>query len=635
MAYVLSPIAGAGAQFFDNYGNPLSGGLLYTYSAGTNTPAATWTTSLGTIQNPNPIVLDSAGRPPQEVWLSNAGIYKFVLNSSSGTLLWTYDNISGINSNFVAYSAQEQVVIATAGQTLVTMTTMSYIPGTNNLTVFVDGLKQIVGTNYTETSSTSITFTTGLHVGAIVDMTTATQTTTNATSATSVAYTPPFINGVVESVSAKLAQTVNVQDFGAVGDGVTDDTAAIQAAINTGLTVYAPSGKTYKTTSTITLGTNYQYIDFQGSKISPNGTFNAVTLTASNGGIKNLWIDGTNLIGNGIVATIPCQSFIIDNCIIDSCQYGISMVDNYTCWFNKFVFRYNSVGALKLTSTIVGVPVNSTWITNCTFASNSTSAYVVELAGVAGIWLNSCNFQNNTTTNVVDVGIHNGATGIRVQNCYFEDGINITGSCIYMGANTSGTSNTYGCVIENNYFQTSKQPITYGTYADESNQVINNTFVAVTGSPSFAVNKPSVNFVPIVYNNFGSLADMNRTFTPVLQFGGASTGITYSVQSGYYSRTSNTLTGVIEIQLTNKGTSTGQAVITGIPKSSNAASLGNPATTIVFTNMASLSGAVFGRNAPSGNGIYIAQQNSTGYVDLNDGNFTNTSLIELWFSITV
>ena len=70
MAVNLSPLGGAGWQFFDNSGVPLAGGLLYSYEAGTTTPAPTYTTSAGTIAHTNPIVLDAAGRPPQEIWLS-------------------------------------------------------------------------------------------------------------------------------------------------------------------------------------------------------------------------------------------------------------------------------------------------------------------------------------------------------------------------------------------------------------------------------------------------------------------------------------------------------------------------------------------------------------------------------------
>ena len=78
-SYTLSPIGGAGSQFFDNSGNVLSGGKLYTYAAGTTTSQTTWTTPAGNVQNSNPIVLNAAGRPAQEIWLSVAYSYKFVI----------------------------------------------------------------------------------------------------------------------------------------------------------------------------------------------------------------------------------------------------------------------------------------------------------------------------------------------------------------------------------------------------------------------------------------------------------------------------------------------------------------------------------------------------------------------------
>lgn len=95
MTVSLSMLGGAGWQFFDNNGDPLSGGLLYTYDAGTTTPRATYTSSSGGTANANPIVLDSAGRTPQEVWLTNGVLYKFVLKTSADVLIGTYDNISG------------------------------------------------------------------------------------------------------------------------------------------------------------------------------------------------------------------------------------------------------------------------------------------------------------------------------------------------------------------------------------------------------------------------------------------------------------------------------------------------------------------------------------------------------------
>ena len=95
MAVNLSPI-GNSQQFFDNTGLPLNGGLIYTYQAGSSTALATYTDVGGSVANSNPIVLDSSGRLTNEIWLSYGYFYKFVVKTSAGTTLGTYDNIYGI-----------------------------------------------------------------------------------------------------------------------------------------------------------------------------------------------------------------------------------------------------------------------------------------------------------------------------------------------------------------------------------------------------------------------------------------------------------------------------------------------------------------------------------------------------------
>jgi len=101
MAVTLSPLAGAGWQFFDDNGVPLSGGKLYTYAAGTTTPAITYTNSTGNTANTNPIVLDSAGRVFAEVWLTIDTLYKFVLKTALDVEIWTKDNIGLIDATTV------------------------------------------------------------------------------------------------------------------------------------------------------------------------------------------------------------------------------------------------------------------------------------------------------------------------------------------------------------------------------------------------------------------------------------------------------------------------------------------------------------------------------------------------------
>lgn len=105
MASVLLSPVGNGQQFFDNNGVPLSGGLLYTYQAGSSTPLTTYTTNNGTIANTNPIVLDSSGRSANEIWMQTGYTYKFVLQTSAAVTLQTLDNLYPILQSATASGA--------------------------------------------------------------------------------------------------------------------------------------------------------------------------------------------------------------------------------------------------------------------------------------------------------------------------------------------------------------------------------------------------------------------------------------------------------------------------------------------------------------------------------------------------
>jgi hypothetical protein len=88
--YVLTPEA----KFtgLDSSGNPLSGGKLYTYTAGTLSPLVTYSANTGPgSENTNPVILDSAGRA--SVYLTSTSCYKFILKDASDVTQYTQDNI--------------------------------------------------------------------------------------------------------------------------------------------------------------------------------------------------------------------------------------------------------------------------------------------------------------------------------------------------------------------------------------------------------------------------------------------------------------------------------------------------------------------------------------------------------------
>lgn len=147
----LSPVGGVAAQFFDNNGVPLSGGKLYTYQAGTTTLQTTYTTSAGNVARTNPIILDSGGRVSDggEIWVTSAA-YKFILKTSTDTLIATYDNVSGIG----AASYQVQNFTGTGSQTVFTLNASSF--GENYTFVYINGVYQ--NKNTYSVSGTTLTF---------------------------------------------------------------------------------------------------------------------------------------------------------------------------------------------------------------------------------------------------------------------------------------------------------------------------------------------------------------------------------------------------------------------------------------------------------------------------------------------
>ena len=117
---------------------------------------------------------------------------------------------------------------------------------------------------------------------------------------------------VNRDISLKLAETVSVKDFGAVGNGVADDTAAIQAAHNASYRVYYPNG-TYNVTGNITIRTG-TYIEGSGAgqtlislSAAMVGAEDAVykllvtDFVNQQGGltVSNIFINGQNRFGHG------------------------------------------------------------------------------------------------------------------------------------------------------------------------------------------------------------------------------------------------------------------------------------------------------------------------------------------------
>lgn len=144
-------------------------------------------------------------------------------------------------------SAQLATTYATqsyTGNGSTTVYSMGFNPGVKaNVNAYIDGVHQ--NQDAFNISGTSLTFTAAPPLNSAIEI----KVPVNVTSLTNtdssvIVYNQGGAGSVTTNVKAKLQEFVSVKDFGAVGDGVTDDTAAIQAAVTAqqGKSLYFPSG---------------------------------------------------------------------------------------------------------------------------------------------------------------------------------------------------------------------------------------------------------------------------------------------------------------------------------------------------------------------------------------------------------
>jgi hypothetical protein len=217
MASVLLSPYGIGQQFFDDNGVPLAGGLIYTYQAGSSTPLVTYTTNGGTIANANPIVLDAAGRVPQEIWLLTGYSYKFVLQNANAVLIQTLDNIYPILQN----APSSAPAVPTGGIILWSGSTGS-IPATWYLCDGTNGTPDLRNSFIVGAGSTYAVNATGGTADAIV--------VSHTHTATSVVTDPGHVHSYTKNTGSPNNAAGSVPDY-------ISQTSANTASATTGITV--------------------------------------------------------------------------------------------------------------------------------------------------------------------------------------------------------------------------------------------------------------------------------------------------------------------------------------------------------------------------------------------------------------
>jgi hypothetical protein len=293
---------------------------------------------------------------------------------------------------------------------------------------------------------------------------------------------------VARTVQSKLRDTVSVKDFGAVGDGVADDTAAIQAAMNSAayVQVLVPPG-TYRVTSTLSVTTQLTLTGPEGGSQemqhafiyhdpASTGTLFSVTTNVAGVCLKNFRVTG----GNG--------------------SFCITSSNSYVRYEYIYMQAYNGGGIRLLSS---GIGSSSSKLANCTWvgpaSATSYTGFEIDVNGgdvlldsctairgaiginiIQGqtIVVNRCSLNKQTRNPQVTGGPYSSASqfntaGIRLSGGGYKEAISIRNCYLEAIDNTVYVEGCESLTIEDNLFQDVGAAGNSGAWTAIGNSAIN------------------------------------------------------------------------------------------------------------------------------------------------------------------
>jgi hypothetical protein len=504
-----------------------------------------------------------------------------------------------------------QSFVGTAGQTLYNLTNFTYTPGTNSLTVYINGNLQMVGRDYTETSSTSFTLNEGVIAGDFVDVfgvpiTTLTAVTPGVVSLGGGYSLQNYINDSI----------VNVKNFPFLAklDGITDDTAAIQAML-TFLSVaggigYFPPGQGLISASLLVTG--------YGVRLFGSGT-------------AALW-NGTssNALGGSIIvktASMTTEAIIVTGgrCVLDTITIlgkvgntndGIYIKDAQNCVLNDVCVSFCGNDGIR-----IGAKVGSTGNCNgfqmkgCTSEKNGRHGLTLyDQSAVGGPNANAGSIVGFTAAFNTGNGVHNENGCFNVftallsqQNTGF--GVALVGTVplslytTFVGGDIEGNVAGQWSIGVN-----AKHNSWIGSFPNYPAGVDPGQFNVVFGDGTSIVRQLQFRVGGGILSAYES-----GTWVPNLVFSGGNGDLTYTggFDTGTYIRVGNLVTVVFYI-LFNVTTAVGNMSINNLPVA--AANLGNSVSAggVVVDGMKLITGAPVWQIVQNGATIMTFNMTGTG-----------------------
>ena len=398
--------------------------------------------------------------------LNTAGelLYTFVIENNTYSFLLEYDaeTFNTLQSFVIAISAATNNVwqvsstgTFASGSFVLTRPAIGVISSTNSATIGSFTGTFANGTNTTYSSTPSI-----------VRLTPFPNDTTKVLRGDGTWGTVPDSGGYVD-------RRYNVRDYGALGNGVADDTTAIQTAINaasgTGGTVYFPRGL-YNISSSLTYtaaaGDPAARVHFMGdgigaSAIKQTGTGNGLTI-GTTPGTPNLYTHITDIsfIGSqsGQGVSINDGAYVyIEACQFTGWAYGFYGSDFLASTLVSCQFRFNQRGFLveRIGGSYASNP-NAITLVNCEVGANSVYGGWVLGPGVLTIQGGAIEGNGTTNGSSSNWGLRisdpsgstaeESAVGVSIDGVYFEANVGIADLWITSSSAKPGvTNNINGC----------------------------------------------------------------------------------------------------------------------------------------------------------------------------------------------
>lgn len=429
-----------------------------------------------------------------------------------------------------------------------------------------------------------------------------------------------FLSLILIAGSALAAvNELDIRTFGAKCDGATDDSGAINRTVTAAGsgTVLIPDGTCVVASAITTSSPANDGITFRGRgkfqsviKQGYSGNVFQISSPAQFVNLKILGVKASYATGSGIKAMAGGWAYIyISNVSVYSfSEYGIYLTDANLATIINSITNSNTLDGLHLGG-----------------SAHTVIGHDSESNGQDGIAVAS-----NNTTLVTPFSQTNGRYQYNISNAR---AVLISPNTSQAGGNTNSSIRVTGSDSEIH------DPLVVSlggaTYAIDLQTGANNTLV--TGASSNPINVASgltgCNFIGATNvtdasgNASNSYYGVSGTWTPALAVGGSATGITYTDQSGTYTRVGNMVMVTGRIVLSNKGGNAGAITITGLPFSSNSAGnnyAGNTCTE--YANFAvGLTTAPMVRGIAGSTTIQMLKTGAGTTANLADTDITNTT----------